>query len=225
MHEMQPRELIGDRSAEEQRRIVAAPGEPHRAGQRLHQVILARARGVGAGAPVARRRRVDQPRVALVQRLVSQARAVHHARTEILDHDIRLLDQLEDPLEVRGILEVDLDAALVAVEGEERVGLTVRARGKDAPLPHPFAVLLLELDDVGTEVAQDLRRERALQQRREIEHADPGERPRCGGGVPVRRCLDVHAATPSRPQPSSQRSANASISARQSDADPLADQR
>jgi hypothetical protein len=43
------------------------------------------------------------------------------------------VDELEDTLAILRIAQVDLDAALVAVERQERVGLAVRAGGEDAP--------------------------------------------------------------------------------------------
>ena len=214
--QVQSGELVGDRRAEEQRRIVTAARQPHRAGERLHQVVLPGARGIRTGAPVAGRGCIDEPRVARAECVVAQAGAVHHAGAEVLHDHVGEIHQLEDSLEVAWILEVDLHTALVAVEGEEGIGLAVRACGEDAPLPHPLAVLLLELDHVGAEVAQDLGCERPLQQCREIEHADAGERPGC---VRVR----AHAA--SRPQSVSQRSASASTSARQVSGAPPADQR
>ena len=104
------------------------------------------------------------------KRLVAEAGALHHARPEILDHHVSLVDQFEYSFEIGGVAQVDLDAALVAIECQERVGFPVRARHEDAVLTHPFAVLLFELDDISAQISQNLRGERTLEQRREVEH-------------------------------------------------------
>ena len=49
--EMQARVLVGDGDRHQERRIAAPPGEPHRAGQRLHEIVLAGARDVGPVRP------------------------------------------------------------------------------------------------------------------------------------------------------------------------------
>src|SRR5690606_3669142 len=59
---------------------------------------------------------------------------------------------------------------LVAVEGEEAVDLAVGPAREDPPAAHPLAAGLLDLDDVGTEVAEDLGGQRSLQQLGEVQH-------------------------------------------------------
>ena len=175
---MQARVLIGDGERHQEGRIAAPPGQPHGAGQRLHEVVLSGPRYVGARATVTRRRGVDQARIAFAERVVTEAETIHHAGPEVFDHDVRAVGEFEHALQVAGISQVDCDAALVAIEREKGVGFAVRSRSEDAPLAHPFAFLLLELDDVGAEVGKDLRRERALQQRRKVQNADSVEWPR-----------------------------------------------
>ena len=52
-HQVQPRELIGNRRAEDERRVAAPAGQPHRAGERLDQIVLPRFFRIGSGAAVA----------------------------------------------------------------------------------------------------------------------------------------------------------------------------
>src|SRR4051794_18835524 len=75
---------------------------------------------VRAVAAEALDRRVDQPRVELLERIPAEAEAVERARPEILQQHVRLLDDLlEQPLAVVR-LQVEGQAALVGVEQEEK---------------------------------------------------------------------------------------------------------
>ena len=74
------------------------------------------------------------------------------------------------------LLQVEHERALVAIEVEEDVAhLAVPGR---LGIPHDIASRRLDLDHLGAEVAQDLRRQRPQHNRRQIEDLDAGQRPR-----------------------------------------------
>ncbi len=112
----------------------------------------------GAQRPV-----LTEPRDAAVDNIgphrrrlrIADAELVGHARREVLDHHV---SGLQEPQCVRptGVTsQVDDDAGLVAVEGEEdRAELTVVTKAAGPPSPRPLAVGRLDLDDLGPEIGQ-----------------------------------------------------------------------
>jgi hypothetical protein len=69
--------------------------------------------------------RVDDARIERAAVLVAQSHALHHAGAEIVDDHVRAGDQRAHGLHVLGALEIERDAALVAVEAaEHRVVVT-----------------------------------------------------------------------------------------------------
>src|SRR5690606_10238577 len=100
---------------------------------------------------------IDEPGIDRGQSVVAEPEALHHARPEVLDDDIRLLDELLDDRDRFGSAQIEDDASLAAVERNEVVAELPEERGKVAgvvTLPG-----CLDLDDVCPEVTQQLRRE------------------------------------------------------------------
>src|SRR5260370_19752512 len=62
----------------------------------------------------------DDAGIDLFQRGVAQARAIEHAATEVLDHDVAVRRELADHPLAFGVLEVERQPALVAVGEAER---------------------------------------------------------------------------------------------------------
>ena len=92
--------------------------------------------------------RVDDARVDLRERLVVDAEAVLHVGPEVLDHHVGLLDQAQEDREAFRRLQVERDAALVAVQV-----LEVRpSRGPPGLAAPPLR--RLDLDDVGAPVGE-----------------------------------------------------------------------
>jgi hypothetical protein len=112
---------------------------------------------------------------ARAQRLEPRAVEAHrgdHAGTEVVDHDVGGRDQpLERPLAGIGS-QVEDRRALVAVERREvpREALDDRALGA-----HRIALGWLDLDDVGAEVGEELRAERAGEDPGQVDDADARE--------------------------------------------------
>src|SRR4051795_6803376 len=161
---------VADLGAGDDRRGVLEAGRAHRAAGRLGDVLVGLRVLERAGAE-ALQRRVDQPRVELVQVLPREAEAVHHARAEVLDQDVGAVDQLAEDLLALVGLHVEGEAPLVAVEHREveavHVGQIAQLAAGDVP-----AAGLLDLDDVGSHPGQELRADRAGLHIRHVHHAD-----------------------------------------------------
>src|SRR6185369_7508305 len=168
-------------------------GDEHRALQRLLRVVLVAqvrelvaTRGVhdrGVGRTLARRtllavarnRAIDQPRILLVQRRRIEAEALHYAGTKILDQDVALLGEVVDELARLGLLQVEAEALLAAVENSVVRAETVAHRLAAA---HVVAFGRLDLDDFRARVGEQPRAVRARDHRAEVQHADSLQRAR-----------------------------------------------
>jgi hypothetical protein len=122
---------------------------------------------VEAGKPVeAALRAADRGRhergVDRAQAIPAEPEALHHAGTEVLDDDIRVADQLLERRAPVGVLQVEHERAFAAVPAVEAVGSHAKR----------VAVGRLDLDDVGAEVAEQHRTDRAGDEAREIEDAN-----------------------------------------------------
>jgi len=112
---------------------------------------------------------------------VTEPEALEHPGTELLEEDVVPLDHPQNGRPRARLLQVEADAALAAVQREERGRrVTRRERRRQAQVVARTGVL--QLVDAGAEVGQGQRGERARQQPREIEDADAG-----GAGRPSRR--------------------------------------
>ncbi|MNS69547.1 hypothetical protein D3C72_1028630 [compost metagenome] len=75
---------------------------------------------VGARLAIAGDRHINQSRIDRLQGFVTQAQTLHDTRTELLEHNVVVLQQRPDHLQRLRLLEIQGEAALVAVE----VGMT-----------------------------------------------------------------------------------------------------
>ncbi len=125
---------------------------------------------VGAGLAIAGNGDVDQSRVDRLQGLVTQPQALHHARAELFENNVVVLHQLPHHLQRFGTLEVQGQAALVAVE----IGV---AGGNPGIVgrQHPqqiHARRRLDAQDLGAHVRQQQRGEGPRQQGGEIQYLE-----------------------------------------------------
>ena len=116
---------------------------------------------------------IDEPGVALPEGLVAKAEPLHRARPEIFHHNVGLCGQLDEELPTVGLLEVEGQAFLAPIEGDE-VGAWPSYEG-----PH-FAGLvtagrLLHLDDIGPEVGEHHCGIGARQNAGTVEHPDTAQ--------------------------------------------------
>jgi hypothetical protein len=130
--------------------------------------------GVGAVLAVAADGAEDEARIDRGKRRVADAELVHDAGAETLDDDVRRQSQSAEHGDALGLLQVEAQRALVAVdELEEGAGFA-------RPGAHRTGVValagVLDLDDVGAEVGEVLGGDGARQQPGEVEHAQAGKR-------------------------------------------------
>src|SRR3954470_9062218 len=164
---------VADLGAGDDRRAVLEAGRAHRAAGRLGDVLVGLRVLERAGAE-ALQRRVDQPRVELVQVLPREAETVHHARAEVLDQDVGAVDQLAEDLLALVGLHVEGEAPLVAVEHREvervHVGQIAQLGAGDVT-----AARLLDLDDVRSHPGEQLGADRTGLHVRHVDDADSVE--------------------------------------------------
>ena len=171
---MQPGAGIADLRAGDERRPLAEAGGGGGAAGALGDVLVDLAVLVGAGAEALDRGH-DHARVELVDVLPGEPHAVERAGREVLHQHVAMLDQALDDLLALGMLGIDRDRALVAVEHREieAVGpfhvtqLTARNVADARPL---------DLDHVGAHIAEQLGAGRAGLHVREVEDAHAVER-------------------------------------------------
>ncbi len=143
-------------------RTGGRPGSPvtlDEPAERLHQRIVtgpvAQRTGGAERAHVA----IDQARVRSAHRLAVDAKARDEPWPQVLDDDVGSRDQVSEAVELRGVLEVDRDRDLVAVQALERGRGAVPERR--TPRPRIVAgARLLDLDHACAKIGQNLSRER-----------------------------------------------------------------
>ncbi len=172
---------VGDLSGRLNRRTVAVAAEAEQPDEPEVVHVVPRAVAKRPGLPVAADRAVHEAGVLLAQGLVADAEPLEHAGAEGLEQDVAVADQATQHLAALLVLEVDADRALVAVQRQEhrrrrgRLDALVLRRRPAHVVAHAG---VLDLDDVGAEVGQQLRAEPARQQAREVEHAHAVQRQR-----------------------------------------------
>ena len=182
---MQPGAGIADLGAGDERRPVAEAGGRGGAAGALGDVLVDLAVLVGTGAEALHRGH-DHARIGLVDVLPGEPHAVERAGREILHQHVAMLDQPVEDFLALGMLGVDGDRALVAVEhGEiEAVGAlhVAQLAARDVADAGP-----LDLDAVGAHIGEKLGAGRPRLHMGEIEDAHAVERlagvaPRLGRG-------------------------------------------
>ena len=130
---------------------------------------------VRAGLAVARDAHQHEAGVHGLQLVRPQAPLLHGAGPEILAEDVGLGDEALEEGSALGLAEVEGDRLLVALLGEP--GVAIAARTRRAELAERVAQpRLLDLDDLGAELAEDGRGERPGDEGRKVDDADAVER-------------------------------------------------
>ena len=173
----EPRRLVGQRHRRQQRlavRLAVDRGEPaHRLGDRREPGPP----GVRAVLAEPRDPRDHEPRVAGVQHVGAEPEPLQPPGPEVLDEHGGVGDEAEQDVAVGVVLEVEHDRALAAVGQLEPQALAV-ALVAPRHRAQAVAVGALDLDHVGAEVGEVARAVRSGDHRRQVEHADVGERER-----------------------------------------------
>jgi hypothetical protein len=173
---------VGDRIAGLGRRASGFAGDGHQARKALRDQIEAAFVGVGAVAAVARHRTVDQAGVDFLEGVVAQAQPFERAAAVVFGQDVGLLHHGQQDLASLRMLQVEGDAALVAVQDHE---------GRRDPVHARLAVAarivaagkLFDLDHVGAHVGQHHAAGGAGHDLREFQHAHAGQRPGMGSVI------------------------------------------
>jgi len=116
---------------------------------------------------------IDDGRIDLAQLLIAQAQAVHNAGTVILQNHVALGHQLAEHLFTGLALEVQDDAALVAVE-VHIIGAFAVDNGKVAAGVIALAGTL-DLDDLGAQICQHHAAVRGGKHAGQIQHLHAGQ--------------------------------------------------
>lgn len=184
MHGHLPAGLVGCNGRE----VAGPPGLPvhevRGTAQCLNDVVVGRQSRVSPAFAEAVQSDEDQARVAGTQDLRRQSQLGEFLRPHVVDEHIGRVGQREQGFARSGLLEVQHDAALVAVDPEKQRRHAV-FMGRSG-IARAVALGGLDLDDVGAIVGQRLRRVRAEHDRREIDHAHAAQ-----GGIWRRRWVHV----------------------------------
>ena len=88
----------------------------HQADQTLEYLVVGWKFCVGSVTTETADGDVDEARIESRHDLVPESKSIHHAGTEVFDHDIDLGQQVENHVASEFVLEVDHNASLVAIE-------------------------------------------------------------------------------------------------------------
>ena len=164
---------VADRRHDKGRRVFRKPRDAHRAAHRLRDRLVALVVAIGSVGAKPLDRRVDQARVDLGKRVVTQPEPVERARPEILQQHVGFCDDLAEQALPVLAFQIERQAALVCVEQQEEEAVRIRLVAHIAPRDIA-AFRLLELDDVGAQERQDLGAGRSRLVMRHIDDANSG---------------------------------------------------
>src|SRR5215468_11732554 len=120
-HALQCRHAVDEVRADRDRGSIAAATETGESRQRLDKQILSWRLACCALRIVGGQRAVNEPRVELRGVLKAEAEALHYAGPVVLDQHVGTRDQPPRCIDASGLLEVETEAALVAV-GYDEIG-------------------------------------------------------------------------------------------------------
>ena len=161
---------VDDSAADAGGRSVGMAGHRHDAAVGLDERIVARGFAQGAFGAEAGDRGVDQLGPAGAELLVAETQRFDDALAKGLHEDIGRFAKAVERLAPAGRLQVERDAAFVAVPGEEERRFAF-PKGR-SPGSRRIAGKGFDFDDVGAEVAEDLRAVGSSEVLRKIDDAD-----------------------------------------------------
>ena len=169
-------DVVGKRGgARRQRRPAGDAGEMSEAAEGVRNAGEARAVLVGASLAVARDAHQHQAGVHGLQLVRPQAPLLHGAGPEILAEDVGLGDEALEERSTLGLAEVEGDGLLVALLREPSIAVAALA-GRPEFAQRIARPRLLDLDDLGAELAEDGGCERPSDEGRKVDDADAMER-------------------------------------------------
>jgi hypothetical protein len=122
-------------------------------------------------------RTIDDPRLAGSRLVVVNPQLLHRANAHVLEHDVGPLEKPKEQVPTLRVLQIDLDALLVAVQVDEvRRLFSVKRR---TPLAGDVAAAgRFDLDDGRAEIGEHGRREGSRQRVRHVDYRHIVERHR-----------------------------------------------
>ena len=170
-HPMQrPSRHIRRLNAQWHRPTVLAPGVAGDARQRKVVDVMPGTVPIRACLTVAGDRHINQLRVDRLQRLVAQPQPRHDTRSKLFEHDVVFSHQLPDHLERLRLLQVQGEAALVAIEVGVAGRRPVIVRRQQLQKVH--ARRRFDAQHLGPHVGEQQRSERSRQQGGKIENLE-----------------------------------------------------
>jgi len=185
-HAVHARPRIADGRPDVGRRALGEAGHAHRPAHRLGDGLVALVVAVRAVGAEALDARVHQARVELLERGIAEAETIDHARTEVLEQHVGRREQPAKHVLAARVLEIDREAAFVAVEREveQAVGvgaILVRGPGRVA------LARFLDLDHVRSQPCEHLTARRAGLIVRDVDDANAGQGAHRSGLAPSAR--------------------------------------
>src|SRR5450631_2932032 len=157
------------------RRPVRIPVDTHKPRHRLYNRVVAWQAAKRAIRTEPRNTAVDQPREALCKVLLPNSPPFQRAYLEVLDKHICRLEQPEEGITPRFLIEIENNSALVAVDPDKVRGRITRERRP--PCARVVTLRWFHLDYFRTVVAKNLRTEGSAQNTAQVHHAQTGKRP------------------------------------------------
>ena len=181
---VEPGAEVPDRDPALDRAAAGLAGDAHQPAHALHGDVERALARIGSGLTVPRDRAVHDPRIAGAHRGVVRAEAREHPGSVVLDEHVGRIGEPKQPIDAGAVLEVEDDAALVAVERGEVLavgGPAVGGRGERRPASHAVAsVGAFDLDDIRPEIREQRAGERSCRDLAELDGTHSGERPLAG---------------------------------------------
>ena len=172
-----PRRDVGDRRPHlDQGTAAAFAGDAHQAAHALGNQVEAAPLGIRAGTPETRNGAINKPRIFLAKHVIPQAQLIHGVDPVIFNHRIGGLQKPFQHFLAGVVLQVDGDAAFVAVHHHEGRRLAVDVGGQEVP-GIVAAGDLFHLDHVGAHVGQHQATGRPRHDVRQFEDLEAGKRP------------------------------------------------
>ena len=131
------------------------------------------------------------PRIEARDGIEVETEPIHHARAEVVHHDVGARDQRLHPLQVARRFQVGGEALLVAVDGVEERAVGAESLVRELQLAGEVAAAgALHLDDLGAEIGEPQAAGRSRQELAEVEYQHSLERT-----FPTSRCCWPACAT------------------------------
>ncbi len=171
-------DLVADGRIDEARIAVPSPLHRGHAGHALDDVVVGRPFGIGTGLTETDQRHVDEAGVHGAAILVAEAEALHRRRAHRADHRVDGGHQPEECVAPLRLLQVEDDAALVAVGHQKEMPHSGVSERRNPP--RNIAFRRFDLDHLGPVIAQNLGRIRPEGNGRQVEDSNARKRSRHG---------------------------------------------